>query len=134
MAEGITPIKEPIKDESRNPDGTFKTGFSGNPTGAGRKGSFSIMTLIRKKMEEIPNGQTEEWKEQIAKIILDEAVTKRNPKILQLIVEYMDGKPRQTIELDTNEESVNSLTDLLRQLSKQKDGAQPEPTPTGIPQ
>lgn len=124
------PIQEDKID--RNPDGTFKVGISGNPAGRG-KGTFSIMTLIRKKMEEIPPGQVKQWKEQIAEIILEEAVVKKNPKMIEMIVEYMDGKPKQSVDLDVNRENVDSLTDLLRIISsKPKDGSEPiTPEPTG---
>lgn len=100
-----------------------------NPTGR-PKGSYSIMTIIKKKMEEIPIGQVKEWKEQIADIILEKAVVGKDMKALEMIVEYMDGKPKQSVDLDVNKEGVESLTNLLREISKQKDGSGPTTTTT----
>lgn len=117
------------QENNRNPDGTFKPGMSGNPSGR-PTGSFSIMTIIRKKMEEIPVGQVKEWKYQIAGILLEEAVVKKNMKALEMIVEYMDGKPKQTIDLDVNKENVDSLTDLLREMGKTKQNGPDTATPT----
>lgn len=109
---GLKTEEKPLKDEK----GLF---LPGNPGGPGRpKGSFSIMTIIRQKMDEIPVGQVKEWKSQIADILLEEAVVKRNMKALEMIVEYMDGKPKQTIDVDVNKENVDSLTNLLREMSK----------------
>lgn len=128
----VEPTTEQTPEIKRKPDGTFDVGNTGGP---GRpKGSFSIMTLIRKKMEEIPPGQTKLWKEQIAEILLDEAITKRNMKAIEMIVEYMDGKPKQNIEIDANKESVDTLTDLLREIGKPKekeiaDGSNTPPPP-----
>ncbi len=116
MAEA-TDNEKPMVE--RNPDGTLKPGAVLNPGGK-PKGAFSIMTIIRKKMEEIPIGQTQSWRDQIAGIILDEVVVKRNPRIIQMLVEYMDGKPKQNIEIDANKESVDTLTELLREISKPK--------------
>lgn len=106
--------------DNRQPDGTFGAGNNANPGGRPR-GSFSIMNIIRKKMEEIPLGQTKEWKEQFAEIILDEAVVKRNPHILKLVVEYMDGKPDQKIDFGVDKENISDLTALLGGLAKKVD-------------
>lgn len=115
----------------------------GNPGGPGRPpGSFSIVSLLKKKMVEIPIGQTQEWREQIANIILDEAVAKRKGDIIKLLVEHIDGKPKQDVNVDVNRENVDALTSLLKEMStKPKDGsdttspttpdAGPEPLPGG---
>lgn len=116
--------------DNRRPDGTFGPGNNANPTGR-PTGSFSIMTIIRKKMEEIPVGQVKAWKEQIADILLEKAVVKGDIKALEMIIEYMDGKPKQNIEVDVNRENVDALTEVLRAVSKTKeDGSNPAPTTT----
>lgn len=127
-------IKPMESVDNRRPNGTFGPGNIANPLGR-PAGSYSIMTLIKKKMEEIPVGQVKQWKEQIADIILDEAIVKRNPKMLEMIVEYMDGKPKQTVEMDVNRENVDSLTDLLRQMSttKKPDGSDTTTIPPAGP-
>lgn len=97
------------QDNNRNSDGTFKEGHSGNLNGRPR-GTYSIMTIIRKKMEEIPLGQTKPWKEQMADIIMDEAIIKRNDKMLKMITEYMDGMPDEFIDITTGGDKL-SLND-----------------------
>lgn len=137
MSENIIPGTIEVPQEpvvNRNADGTFGPGNNANPGGR-PKGSFSIMNIIRKKMEEVPRGQTQQWKDQIAEIILDEAIVKRNPKMIQLIVEHMDGKAKQPIDIDVNEQGLGDLTALLRSVGKVKtDGSNTntsEPTGAG---
>lgn len=108
----------PIEQESnRNEDGTFKQGMSGNPNGR-PKGTYSIMTILRKKMEEIPLGQTKEWGHQIAEIILDEAVVHRKSDMLKLLVNYMDGMPNQKVDFGVDKENITELTAFLQAVAK----------------
>ena len=78
------------------------------------------MTLLRKKMEEIPLGQVKEWKEQIAEIILEEAVVNRKADMLKLLVNYMDGMPNQKVDFGVDKENIGDLTDFLTALAKKK--------------
>jgi hypothetical protein len=125
--------EEPTKSEekpNRDEEGKFLPGHA--VAGPGRpKGSYSIMTIIRKKMEEIPLGQTKAWKEQIADIIVEEAVVKRNANMLNLIVDHMDGKPKQPIEIDVDRENVSNLSGVLKQISELKPTSNGTPTESG---
>lgn len=105
--------------------GQIAPGHSGNPGGR-PKGSYSIMTIIRKKMEEIPPGQVKEWKEQIADKILEKAIVHGDEAMLKLVVQYMDGMPSQKVELGVGEEEVGTLTDFLKTIAKKKDEPKPE--------
>ncbi len=72
--------------ENRNPDGTFA---EGNPGGPGRpKGSVSIVAKIKAKFEEDPK-YFEEW---INKLLED-------PSNRKAVMEQIDGKPKQSVEL-----------------------------------
>lgn len=96
--------------------GQIAPGNSGNPGGR-PKGSYSIMTIIRKKMEEIPLGQTKEWREQLAEVILEEAVVHRKGDMIKLIANYMDGMPNQKIDVGVDTDDMGSLTDFFRGLA-----------------
>lgn len=81
------PEQEP-KDigEKRNADGTFAVGNSGGP---GRpKGSVSVVAKIKAKFEENPE-YFDEW---VSKLMED-------PKERRAIMEQIDGRPRQSVEL-----------------------------------
>jgi hypothetical protein len=81
-------MQEPEEQENnRNPDGTFKPGVSGNPGGR-PVGSVSIVGMIRKKFEEQPK-YAEEW---VAKLLED-------PSNRKAVMEQIDGKPKQSVEL-----------------------------------
>lgn len=95
-----------MSNHNPSPENQFKPGESGNPKGR-PVGSYSIMTLLRQRMNEVPLGQTKEWREQFADIILDEAIIKRNPQMLKMVAEYMDGMPEQFIDLTTKGEKLS---------------------------
>lgn len=110
MAE--TP-QEQDKSGDRNPDGTFKPGVSGNPNG--RPKGYSIMAIIRQRMEETPIGQVKAWKEQFADTIMELAVVHRSEAMLKLVAAYMDGAPTTKIAIDTEDkESMEALTSFFR--------------------
>lgn len=76
-------IKTEIK---RDEAGLF---LPGNPPGPGRpKGSVSIVAKIKQKFEENPE-YFDEW---VAKLMED-------PKERRAIMEQLDGKPKQSVEL-----------------------------------
>lgn len=83
------------QDESRNPDGTFRKGFSGNPQGK-PKGCVSLTSLLRKKLDEMrEDGST-------AADALIEATFRDalagDAQARKLCWEYIDGKPTQPVE------------------------------------
>jgi hypothetical protein len=84
-------MEQPILNgEKRNEDGTFAPGHIGGP---GRPpGSVSIVAKIKKKFEENPE-YFDGW---VAKLMED-------PKERRAIVEQLDGKPRQAVELSAKD-------------------------------
>lgn len=75
----------------RKPDGTFEKGVSGNPEGR-PAGSVSVMTRIR----QIFNEEPEYFELYVRDILKDERLRKE-------IVQQLDGKPKQTIDLGNSE-------------------------------
>jgi hypothetical protein len=118
---------QPLRDEN----GKLLPGTPSLNPGGRPKGSYSIMTILRKKMEEIPLGQTKEWGHQIADIILDEAVVNRKSDMLKLIVNYMDGMPNQKVDFGVDKENIGELTELLGALAKKTDDKRSEPVGEG---
>lgn len=101
----------------RNSDGTFKPGVSGNPSG---RPSVSLTTIIKKKLGEVPLGQLKELQELVAEVILEEAYVKRNPVILKELWHYIDGSPKQTVAIDADKESLETLTNFFREVGAAK--------------
>lgn len=104
---------------NRQENGQFKPGVSGNPGGR-PVGSFSIVTILKQRMEEIPIGQVKTWKEQVADKIIERAIVHGDANMLKLLTAYMDGAPKQTVAIDADKESIDSLTALLREAATVK--------------
>lgn len=82
-------MEEPAKaGESRNDKGQFVPGVSGNPAGK-PPGTISIVAKIKKKFEEDPE-YFDEW---VNELLKDAGNRKA-------IMEQIDGKPRQTVDMD----------------------------------
>jgi len=70
----------------------WKKGESGNP--AGRPvGSVSITAEIKKKLQEIPDGQQKSYLELLINRILKQAVVDGNEQMIKQIWNYIDGPP-----------------------------------------
>lgn len=105
--------------DNRNPDGTFAPGNSGNPNG--RPKTFSITALIKQKLDEIPLGQRKSYGEFIVDSIIDKAVVSGDVGMLKEIWAYIDGKPKQPMEIDVNKESLKTMTDFLQAVGTKHD-------------
>ena len=96
--------EEPIKTgENRNPDGTFGPGNNANPKGR-PKGSVSIADAIRRELENYPidkdgNTSKQNYAELIAKRLLVKALTDKDISAIREIIDRVDGKPRQSVDL-----------------------------------
>lgn len=90
MQEETKPILNGDKVE-RNEDGTIKSGVL-NPNGR-PKGSYSLKTLIEKKLKENPD---------IEEKLINDLLEREQSLVYQMI----DGKPRQNIGIDGGEDGV----------------------------
>ncbi|MCX6718423.1 MAG: DUF5681 domain-containing protein [Candidatus Staskawiczbacteria bacterium] len=83
-----------ITDEKQIKPWLFKKGQSGNPNGR-PSGSVSITAEIKKKLQEIPEGQQKSYLELLINRILKQAVVDGNEQMIKQIWNYIDGPPRQ---------------------------------------
>jgi hypothetical protein len=83
--------------ETRNPDGTFKPGVSGNPAGK-RPGTRSFTTKVREALEKIADGKDYTYEEAFIKAILKKGIVDQDTGIMRTIWEQLDGKPLQKTE------------------------------------
>lgn len=79
----------------RNPDGTFPPGVSGNPAG---KPKFSIVSILREKLQEVPEGEKRSRAQMLADEIIEQALVKKDQGMMRDIVDRFDGKPKQALE------------------------------------
>lgn len=104
--------------ESRNPDGTFKPGVSGNPLGR-PPGSISIVALLKKRLEEVPLGQVKTWAEQIVDMTLENAIVRKDQAAINNIMAHIDGAPKQTVA----HEIPQSLVELWKHAIPHTEGS-----------
>lgn len=106
--------EETIKNENKTTDyldpetKKFKVG---NPGGGRPKGSgISITTEIKKKLEEVPEGQKSSYLQLLINRILKQAIQDGDERMITRIWQYIDGMPKQPIkhsgELTTKEELI----------------------------
>lgn len=101
----------------------WKKGESGNPAGM-IPGKFSLVTMLKAKLKEVPPGQVKTYGEQFVDIILKKGIVDEDPKTLQLIINYIDGLPRQRIGIEGGEEGspftlTHEVSDKAKEAIKQ---------------
>lgn len=106
-----------------------KTGrfLQGNPGGPGRKkGSISIVEAIKRKLEEIPEGQKETYLNIFVFRLFQKAIIEGDTSLMKDIIDRVDGRAKQNIgiDIDAGEEERNTLRELIEQVNGQKEDRQ----------
>lgn len=118
-----TPPSTTEAGDNRNPDGTFKPGFSGNPGG---RVAVSITTEIRKALLEVfkdPALTNEEKKTALQFVIqkiLKNAIVKEDQRALDKIWAYIDGMPKGSFDVGVDREGLAELTEFMKALANPK--------------
>lgn len=90
---------------------TWKKGQSGNPWGKPKGARSSITSVLRDKLEEIPEGQNQTYKELLVETILHKGLVEKDIHSLKLIINYVDGLPKQEIDLNNRVINIDDLPD-----------------------
>ncbi|MFA5394645.1 MAG: hypothetical protein WC346_01350 [Methanogenium sp.] len=99
MSETVENVENqeiPLKDPKNGHFLPGHKGVGGRPKGSG----LSLTTMLRRKMQEVPIGQVKSYAEQLIENILESAIVQKDSQNVKLIMEYLEGKPRQNIGLD----------------------------------
>jgi len=91
----------------RNKKGQLLPGETANPNG--RPPGVSITDAIKRKLEEIPEGQQKSYLELLISRILKQAVVDGDGPMIKNIWNYIDGMPRQGLDIK------HDLKDILTQ-------------------
>jgi hypothetical protein len=77
------------------------------------KGSVSVVQAIKKKLEEIPEGEKKTYLELLVNQVMEKGLA-GDVSMIKDIIDRVDGKPLQTQEIDmtTKGESINPDIDL----------------------
>ena len=107
-----------IQEIKRDDKGRFKEGQSGNPAGK-PKGSLSLTAMIKKKLESMSPDEKRTALEMLAENIIQDALESNN-KMRQLIWNYLDGMPKQTISHGLEEELEGIEVKIIRKKDEVK--------------
>jgi hypothetical protein len=96
MADNNTEdLKPENTGEIRNEKGQFIEGVSGNPNGRPKGSGISITTEIKRKLEEVPEGQKSTYLELLINRILKQAIQDGDTQMIKQVWAYIDGMPVQ---------------------------------------
>lgn len=85
----IEPI---IIGDNRQPNGQFGPGNVANPNGR-PKGTVSIVAEIKRKLEEVPEGQKLTYAELLVERMFRSAIVHGNDQQIKNILHYVEGTP-----------------------------------------
>jgi len=88
-----------------------KRNYEGRP-----KGTYSLVTILKKKLAEAVEKGGKELGEELVEIWLEQAKSKKDFKALEKIVQYIDGMPKQGFKI---EGEINNNVELNDQQVKQ---------------
>lgn len=104
----------------------FKPGESGNPDGR-EVGSKNFTSLVRDMLDQIADGKGEDgkpftstYKQLLVKRILEKAINKGDVRMIEIVWNYLDGKPRGNIDLGFDKKSLGELTEFFRDMAEPK--------------
>lgn len=81
----------------RNPNGTFPKGVSGHP--GKTPGTKHLTTKVREALEKISEDKGETYEVLLVKKVLHKAIVEGDGKMITLIWNYLDGTPRQSLDI-----------------------------------
>lgn len=100
---------------------------SPNPNGR-PTGSFSITELVRKKLQELPEGEDKKtYAVLFIEKLFEKATKEGDEKTLKLIWNYIDGLPSQSVDLTSNGKDI--VIPIYGRQSVQGHDSDPESVP-----
>jgi len=106
----------------RDASGRLLPGNTANPAGR-PKGSFSLVEMIKHKLQEIPEGKDRTYAEYFVEQIMKKSVIEGDTSMMKDMINRVDGMPRQNIGLDGGAEGlpINILNNVLSNDINEKD-------------
>lgn len=93
-SQDLTGGNKPERDER----GRLLPGNTANPAGR-PKGSISITSAIKRKLEECPEGNKKTYLELLVERVMKKAIIDQDVPMLRTLWQYVDGMPTQKTEL-----------------------------------
>ena len=86
----------------RDEQGRWEPGTSGNPSG---RRALSIVDIIKKQLQEVPEGEQENLATLMVRKYLQKAYRECDGVALRDIIDRIDGKPHQTITMNNEKDA-----------------------------
>lgn len=113
----------------RDEHGRLLPGNTANPNGR-PKGTLSLVKILKDELERVPDGEKLSYAEAFIKKIIKQALMDGDQHSQRLIMNYIEGLPKQPVELDMDKNSLAELTHFFREIAIIK---KDEPTgPAGV--
>lgn len=112
-------IKPENTGKSRDENGRWVDGVSGNPAGKPKGSGISITTEIKKKLAECPEGQRATYLQLLINRILKQAIQDGDQQMIGKIWNYVDGMPKQNIKHEGDEKNPFEL--IIRRINETGD-------------
>lgn len=106
----------------------FKKGESGNPNGR-PPGTFSLLTLLKNKLQEIPKDQQKSYAEGLINSMLNKAINEGDSQTQKLIWNYIEGLPQGALDITTLGEKIEGVLVLPEREFKNKHNENSVETP-----
>lgn len=125
MTDELPPNLETTGDNSlpeRAEDGKLLPGGpSLNPAGR-PKGSFSLVEMIRKKLEEVDPLDVDKrtYAQILVAKIIEQGAKSTDTTSQKLIMNYLEGLPKATLNIGGDKDSLEALTEFFRGMAKPK--------------
>jgi hypothetical protein len=101
----LTRENKPKRDEK----GRLLPGNTANPAGR-PEGSISVVSAIKKKLQECPEGKQKTYLHYLVEKIMKKAVIDDDVSMIKDIIDRVDGKPQQRTDITTDGYKINPMS------------------------
>jgi hypothetical protein len=122
-----------VKEVKRDKLGRILPGYSGNYNGRPSH-SISLTTEIKKKLDEVNPESHKTYLEELLNKILEKAIKDGDPATIKQVWNYLDGMPKQSIEVNDNQNVFIAVVNEIKQLADdiRNEDDRPEAIPAPI--
>jgi len=131
MVSNENPKRNGENGDLRDKNGRFVEGHPPHPKAGRPKNSLSITDEIRRKLLEIPkitdsdgNPVRKTYLELLVTQIIKQAILEGNDKMIKEIWNYVDGMPKQRIDIAEIEKNLKEISDGLQETYDNQDKAE----------
>jgi len=81
----------------------------GNKISKGRPPGWTLTSMMREKLESVPAGEKQSYADKLVQSVMDKALVERDHHSQKMIMNYIDGMPKEKGEVDLNVKFVVDL-------------------------